>query len=74
MLQQIYRPNTIIHRTIHAEGKWGRRYRQSPTYVIVTFWKFWCKSNFVQVRNEYSHGQLYPYVCICKEVQLKSTL
>jgi len=44
MLQQMDRPNTIFHRTIHAEGKWGRRYKHPPTYVIVTFWKVWCKS------------------------------
>jgi hypothetical protein len=28
----------------------------------------------VQVRNEYSCSQLYPYVCIWKKVQLKSIL
>jgi len=28
--------------------------------VIGTFWKVWCKTNFVQVIDEYSYGQLYP--------------
>lgn len=30
--------------------------------MIDTFWKVWRKSNFVQVKIEYTYGQVYMYV------------
>jgi len=53
---------------------WGKSLSNcihSPTYEIVIFWKVWCTLNFVQVRIEYTCGQLCTYI---KGIYLKSKL
>ena len=43
--------------------------------AVVMFRKVRCKSNFAQVRAEYTFGELYTnYICIYKEAQSKSEL
>jgi hypothetical protein len=33
----------------------------TPTYAVVLFWTIQQKSNFVQIRTEYTYGELYMY-------------